>query len=274
MSNQKLTELPISTSALDGDVFYIVTDYVEGDPLLTGDSKQIYFSSITDSITSITGNLIVTGNINEVKVSRGGGNNANNLAVGNSVLSNNTPLTGDTGLYNIGYGVSCLSENTTGWGNTAIGYGNQLFNQTGTENTSLGFQCLFFAPFGDRNTAIGSRALYTLGNSQFTSQINNTAIGAWAGRYIANGTSPLSTASGSTFIGYNTKALANGQTNQVVIGNDAIGNGSNTSTIGNSSTDLLYLGGKAGEGIVLRSPNNTKYKLTIANGGTLTITAI
>lgn len=274
MSNQKLTELPISTSALDGDVFYIVTDYVEGDPLLTGDSKQIYFSSITDSITSITGNLIVTGNINEVKVSRGGGNNANNLAVGDSVLSNNTPLTGDTGLYNIGYGVSCLSENTTGWGNTAIGYGNQLFNQTGTENSSLGFQCLFFGPLGDRNTAIGSRALYTLGNSVFTSQDNNTAIGTYAGRYVSTGTTALNTSTGSTFIGYNTRALGNGQTNQVVIGNSAVGNGSNTTTIGNSSTDLLYLGGKAGEGIVLRSPNNTKYKLTIANGGTLTITPI
>ena len=223
---------------------------------------------------NITGNLTLTGSVNLIPISRGGGNNAYNLAVGDSVLLNNTPLTGDTGLYNIGYGVYCLSQNTTGWGNTAIGYGNQVFKTTGTENTSLGFQPLFFDTLGYRNTAIGSRALYTLGNTQIDPQINNTAVGAYAGRYIANGTSPLSTASGSTFIGYNTKALANLQTNQIVIGNDAIGNGSNTTTIGNSNTNLLYLGGKAGEGIVLTSPDGTKYKLTIANGGTLSITAV
>jgi hypothetical protein len=285
MPDKKLTELPIATAATSSDVLYIVNDYTEGDPVLTGDSKQIYFSSITESIVidpfpytgdaSITGNLTVTGNINEVKVSRGGGDNGNNLAVGTSVLANNTPgITGDTGRYNVGYGVSCLMDNTTGYGNTAIGYANQVFIQTGSENSSLGFQPLFFISFGDLNTAIGSRALYTLGNSQPTSQNNNTAIGASTGRYISSGTTALNSATGSTFIGYNTRALGNGQTNQVVIGNSAVGNGSNTSTIGNSSTDSLYLGGKAGEGIVMKSPDGSRYRITIANGGTLTITEL
>ena len=283
MPDKKLTELPIATAATSSDVLYIVNDYTEGDPVLTGDSKQIYFSAITESIVidpfpytgdaSITGNLTLTGELNNVSVTKGGSSNSSNLAVGNSVLTNNLVTTGDTGQYNVGYGVSCLTDNTTGWGNTAIGYGNQVFNETGTENTSLGFQPLFFAPLGDRNTAIGSRALYLLGNLQINPQINNTAVGAYAGRYLANGTTPLTTSSGSTFIGYNTKSLSNGQTNQVVIGNDAIGNGSNTTTLGNSNTTSLFLGGNAGEGIVMKSPDGTRYRITIANGGTLTITA-
>jgi hypothetical protein len=282
MPDKKLTELPIATAATSSDVLYIVNDYTEGDPILTGDSKQIYFSSITESIVidpfpytgdaSITGNLTLTGELNNVSVTKGGSSNSSNLAVGNSVLTNNLVTTGDTGQYNIGYGVSCLPLNTTGWGNTAIGYFNQSEIQTGTENSSLGFQPLFFISLGDRNTAIGSRALFTLGNGQPTSQDNNTGIGVSAGRYISSGITALNTASGSTFIGYNTRALANGQTNQTVIGNGAIGNGSNTTTIGNSNTTSLFLGGNAGEGIVMKSPDGTRYRVTIANGGTLTIT--
>lgn len=285
MPDKKLTELPIATAATSSDVLYIVNDYTEGDPILTGDSKQIYFSSITESIVIdpfpytgdavITGNLTVTDTLNNVKISRGAGDAQENLAVGSSAtLSNNTPTGGDSGKYNIAIGASSLELNTVGWGNTAVGYSNLINNSQGTENTSLGFQGLFFDTQGSRNTALGSRALYALGISAPTPQNNNTGLGADAGRFISSGSSLLFTSTGSTFVGYSSRALSNNQTNQIVVGAGAIGNGSNTTTLGNSDTDLLYLGGKAGEGIVLTSPDNAKYKLTIASGGTLTITLL
>ena len=44
-------------------------------------------------------------------------------------------------------------------------------------------------------------------------------------------------------IGYQTSPLADNQTNQIVIGHNAIGNGSNTTTIGNDSITATILKG-------------------------------
>jgi hypothetical protein len=49
----------------------------------------------------------------------------------------------------------------------------------------------------------------------------------------------------SVFLGHNTRGNGNSQSNQIVIGDSAVGNGSNTTTIGNSSTTGTYLAGTA-----------------------------
>ena len=49
MSSQKLTELPLDSSPVGGDVLYVVTNYTSGSPTLTGDSQQIYYSAFTQS---------------------------------------------------------------------------------------------------------------------------------------------------------------------------------------------------------------------------------
>jgi hypothetical protein len=69
-----------------------------------------------------------------------------------------------------------------------------------------------------------------------TTGTQNTASGVSAGRYIADGATALTITNNSTYVGYNTRALANNNTNETVIGYNAIGIGSNTTTIGNSST--------------------------------------
>jgi hypothetical protein len=74
-------------------------------------------------------------------------------------------------------------------------------------------------------------------------------------------------------IGYNSKSLADNASNEIVIGANAVGNGNNTATIGDTSLETLHLN-KSGAGIVLKSPDGTKYKLSVANGGTLSISAI
>ena len=72
---------------------------------------------------------------------------------------------------------------------------------------------------------------------------NNTGIGYGAGQNITGGTIPNYTPSNSIFLGYNTQAQADQQTNQIVIGYNTVGNGSNTTTIGNNSTTQTYIYG-------------------------------
>ena len=284
MSSFKLTELPIVTAATNGDVLYLVNNYVPGDPVLTGDSKQISVSAFSESIIvnafpytgspTINGSLSVTGTINQINVSKGGGSAEQNTAVGLSALSTNTWDGGDNGNYNTAFGSSALSSNETGFGNTAAGTSSLLSNALGSENSGLGFQTMFFNYFASGNTAIGSRALQVIGSAQPTPQNYNTALGTDAGRFInTGGTASMSTSTNSIFLGYRAISTAQTLTNQIVIGHLARGRGSNTTSIGNPSTTSLFLGGNPGEGIVMRSPNGTRYRVTIANGGSISINA-
>ena len=42
MANVRITDLSVALSAAPSDVLYIVTNYEQGSPTLTGDSQQIY----------------------------------------------------------------------------------------------------------------------------------------------------------------------------------------------------------------------------------------
>jgi hypothetical protein len=53
----------------------------------------------------------------------------------------------------------------------------------------------------------------------------------------------LDTASNSIYIGDTSRASGNGVVNEIVIGCDAIGGGSNTVTLGNTSTANTFIGG-------------------------------
>lgn len=139
---------------------------------------------------------------------------------------------------NTGVGKYTLVNNTTGYQNTAIGSHALLTNSTGLNNTAVGRASLYNNSTGTNNTAVGLNALYSS-----TTGVANTALGSLAGRYIADGSTANATGNNSTFIGYNTKALADGNTNQTVIGNDATGFGSNTVTLGNDSVTGTYLKG-------------------------------
>ena len=96
---------------------------------------------------------------------------------------------------------------------------------------------------GYSNTANGVFALQsnTTGNS-------NTANGVYAGRFIADGVTANQTSNNSVYEGYNAMAQASGDTNEIVIGASAIGNGSNTVTLGNTSIVKTILQGNVGIG--------------------------
>jgi hypothetical protein len=76
-----------------------------------------------------------------------------------------------------------------------------------------------------------------------------------AGAYIASGGNNQ-TSSNSVYLGYGTRAAADGDTNEIVIGANAVGFGSNTAAYGNSSiTKHLFRAGNVG--IVTTNPTYT-----------------
>ena len=191
-----------------------------------------------------------------------------NSAIGRESLRSNT-----TGYYNSAIGRESLRSNTTGYSNSAIGYASLYSNTTGNANSAIGYYSLYSNTTGYYNSAIGYYSLYSN-----TTGYSNSAIGVSSGRWVADGSTANAAGNNSVFLGANTKAQADAQTNQTVIGYSAIGNGSNTVTIGNSSVTGNFFSGNiesttVSGGVVLKSPDGTRYKLTIANGGTVTVSA-
>jgi len=153
-----------------------------------------------------------------------------NIAIGPEALLSNI-----SGYYNIAIGYHCQHSNTTGQQNTAIGYVALYNNQTGVQNTAIGIQSLYNVT-GSYNTGIGVQALFNITSGTF-----NVGIGVGAGRFTAASASNQ-TSTNSVYIGYVTKPSADGNTNEIVIGSTAVGNGSNTATLGNTSVTGWYMG--------------------------------
>ena len=202
-----------------------------------------------------------------------------NIAIGSSALRFST-----TGGTNIALGPVALQSNSTGQSNVAIGCWALIRSSTGSFNTAIGRNTLGYINAsnniaigscalrgtvqydpstysdciwtGANNIALGSRASYLN-----TTGCYNTAIGICAlsnnttGNFnvvlgtnaaSANATSNAVTSiSGSIIIGSNTKPLnTTGDINEIVIGDNAIGLGSNTTVIGNSSTTRACIFGQ------------------------------
>jgi hypothetical protein len=165
-----------------------------------------------------------------------------------------------TGNRNSTQGYQSLYSNTIGNYNSALGTQSLFSNTSGDSNSAQGLQSLYSNTIGSYNSAYGMNALYsnTSGSNnsaqglsalmQNTTGNNNSAQGVYAGSFIADGFTSNLTGSNSLFLGANSKALANGQTNQIVIGESAIGAGSNTVTLGNTSISTTVLRGNIGIG--------------------------
>jgi hypothetical protein len=166
-----------------------------------------------------------------------------NVANGAYALGYNT-----TGEFNTANGYATLRENTTASGNTASGYYALHASTTGGFNTAKGFYTLRSNTTGYYNTALGTQALF-----HNTTGYHNTAIGMNAGMYTIVG-GANETSNESIYLGLETSASASGNTNEIVIGNWAQGNGSNSVTLGNSSITKSILRGKVGIGTT--SPSN------------------
>ncbi len=159
--------------------------------------------------------------VNGIKVGKGGGNIADNTAVGSLALNANT-----TGTSNTAFGNLSLYSNTTGGSNSSFGVFALLYNTTGTSNAAFGGAALQANTTGNSNTAVGINALQnnTTGGA-------NTATGVQTLK--ANTTGIYNTANGANALGSNTTANYN-----TAIGNNSFLNnttGENNTGIGNNS---------------------------------------
>jgi len=196
-----------------------------------------------------------------------------NTAIGESALTNNT-----TGNYNTAVGQVALNYNTTGESNTAIGrYASYLntiggfnvaigrdalrANTTGSNNIGIGFATGYSNSTGASNIAMGSYAL-----RQLTSGSNNVAVGYYAGDFLADGTTAHTTSNASVYIGDRARgASSNAQSNQIVIGYNAIGHGSNTAHIGNGLVGSISYGPATGTAFTNRSDPRIKENIVSAD---------
>jgi len=175
-----------------------------------------------------------------------------NIAISPYALASNI-----SGTNNIAIGVSALVTATQSSNNIAIGY-ETLYLNTSTQNIGIGMRSLRENTTGGNNTALGYYSLYSN-----TTGANNTALGYYAGTLVSGTTSGATNSNNSLFIGYDTRPQADGQTNQIVIGYGATGNGSNSVTLGNNSITRTYLKGSVviadgtqGNGYILTSDTN------------------
>jgi len=196
-------------------------------------------------VASLTTNRDVS--VNGVRVGMGRGAVASNTAVGAGALD-----AGTSGQSNTAVGVSAAAAISTSSFQTAVGARAAQVN-TAASSTMVGADCASAATSASEITAVGSFCLGTTVTASRASAVgclalysitgsNDTcALGHSAGRYAGAGTTANTSATDSIFIGSDSRAGASGNSNEIVIGKGAIGNGSNTVTIGNSSNVGIFL---------------------------------
>ena len=132
---------------------------------------------------------------------------------------------------NSAFGYNASYNTTSGSNNSGFGNRSLYNNTTGGNNCALGYSALESNTAGANNTGVGMAALFSQGTGS-----NNVALGSTAGRYIADSVTANAACDNSIFIGYNARPQASGQSNQTVIGHNAVGLGANTTVIGSSAT--------------------------------------
>jgi hypothetical protein len=182
--------------------------------------------AVTVALLGTANAFTLDNTINGLTVGRGGGNYAENVALGTNAGTSNT------GQYCSAIGYYALKSNT-GSSCNAVGV-TALTSNTGTSCNAVGYATLY-GNTGAYCNAVGNYALDS------NTGANCNAFGYNAGKFIANGTTPRTTGDSGLFIGNNTKTLALAQNNQIVIGDSAIGAGANSVTLGNTSITTTVL---------------------------------
>jgi len=168
----------------------------------------------------------------------------NNLFIGvnaGNFTTGSTATSSAHGSYNVGVGSFALTNISTGYSNFACGASSLITCTTGYQNACLGVNSLYDLTDGYNNVALGASSL-----SNLTSGNRCIGIGLNAGAFITGGSDPNQTSNTSVYIGSATKASADGNSNEIVIGQNVTGNGSNTVTIGNSSIVSNHFTGNVG----------------------------
>jgi hypothetical protein len=143
---------------------------------------------------------------------------AYNTAVGYQALRGASPASGNTGTYNSAFGDSAGYAMVSGANNALLGYAAGTNINSGSKNTFVGSAAGLRTTTGSDNVAIG----YNAGAYYNTNQ------------YVADPTNCI-------YIGDSTQGSGGSPSNEIVIGQGAVGLGNNTAIIGNSSIDVMRL---------------------------------
>lgn len=176
---------------------------------------------------------------------------AESVAIGafSQGLNNNS-----TGTSNTSVGRSSLYQITTGSNNTAIGRSSFYGLITGSDNTAVGFNSGYYQTAGNYNTFLGAYAGDRINGTY------NTSIG------YDSGPTSVWTHDYGIFIGYRARPSADAASNEIVIGKDIAGRGSNTTLIGNASTTDFYPYGKLHVEDTTNSTSTTTGSVIISGG--------
>jgi hypothetical protein len=152
--------------------------------------------------------------------------------------------------------------------NSFFGLNAGLRNTTGVSNTFFGDRAGNSITTTSQNSCFGTSS----GQNIFLG-FGNVLIGTNSARFLSDLTTSLTDLSTSIVIGRNTSVPSNGQFNQIVIGDTAMGLGSNTTVIGNSSTTF----GRWWGNLLLGTSTNSTFILDVVGTtrltGTLTLTS-
>ncbi len=143
-----------------------------------------------------------------------------------------------SGVYDTAVGTQAQYSLTTGSYNTALGAYVQYFVTTGSYLTGQGFNAQYSLTTGIYDTAVGAYAQYGL-----TTGSSDTAVGRNAQRYLADGVTNAQVFDQCTHIGADSRVSAENVANETAIGYQAIGIGSNTTSIGNLSVTATQIAG-------------------------------
>lgn len=230
------------------------------------DGNSLFFttgSTRSTILTSINPTSSTNINVQGLTIGKGRTGSLDNVYIHTASVSPNVTGTRNVGIggattgvtsgnYNIGVGYAAGLSATTATHNAFFGgFAGYLSNGSyntfvgmeanykaaGSSNVAVGFDCMF-ENTGTRNTGVGPQAAMYVATGN-----DNAYFGYNAGRYIADGVTNSAMSSASVFLGVDSRPLASSQTNQIVIGHQAIGLGSNTVVIGNNSITTTSLKG-------------------------------
>jgi hypothetical protein len=139
------------------------------------------------------------------------------------------------------------------------------------ENLGLGSFTALPSQTGVRNTLIGNFTLQSKNTGD-----NTTALGHAAGNYFGSGTGLVTSVNKGLYLGAFARSNANNQTNEIVIGADALGNGSNTIQLGNTAITNTKTSGTLTAGAVTypNTHGTANQVLTTTGSGTLTWSSV
>lgn len=236
---------------------------------LTGTADQVVVTNGGGSITlSLPQSIATTSSPTFATVTTTSGSVIDGIYVGRRtteestnvfVGTDNSVIT--TGAFNTGIGEQAVHDVTSGVINTGCGYDSLGSVTTGDHNTACGGLALGSVVTGSNNAALGERAgslltgsMNTLGGAESMLPLvtgdSNTAFGYGAGEKQADGSTNLTTAYRSVYLGAACCGFDDTDDNTIVIGYAAKGEGPNTTAIGNVDTTSCHLFGttKVGDG--------------------------